>query len=115
MCLLPTVERGLLTTQVATGLSDPHALARAQSDEVGLELSDHRQHVEQQPPHRIRGVVNRSAQIEADLAARQLVCDRTSVRQGSRQPAELWSPPTYGQPDTRPGLGVGQDRHGSCQ
>jgi hypothetical protein len=50
MCLLPTVELGLLTTQVGPGLSAPHALAHAQSDEVGLELSDHRQHVEQQPP-----------------------------------------------------------------
>jgi hypothetical protein len=32
---------------------------------IGLELGDHREHVEQQPPHRIVRIMHRAA--EADL------------------------------------------------
>jgi hypothetical protein len=46
---LSRVELGLLAAQPALGLRDPHPFLGPQPDEVGLELRDHGQHVEQQP------------------------------------------------------------------
>jgi class 3 adenylate cyclase len=53
---LTRVEFGLLTLQSALGLGDFHALAGAEPNEVGLELRDHGQHVEQQAADRVGGV-----------------------------------------------------------
>ena len=47
---LAGIELWLLPAQTSLGPGDLHALARAQPDQVSLELGDHRQHVEQQPP-----------------------------------------------------------------
>jgi hypothetical protein len=55
----------------------------AQPDQVGLELGDHRQHVEQQPPDRVVRVVHRAAHAEPDLPHRQLLGDGAGVRQGA--------------------------------
>ena len=41
--------------------------AGAQPDQVGLELRDHRQHVEQQPTDRVVGVVDRGAETQTDV------------------------------------------------
>jgi hypothetical protein len=49
------------------------------ADQVGLELGDHREHVEQEPADWIGRVVDRPAEVELDLAARQLVSDRPGV------------------------------------
>jgi len=56
---------------------------------VGLELGDHGQHVEQQPPDRIGRVVHRRAERKLHLAAGQLVGDRARIRQRPREPVEL--------------------------
>jgi len=53
--------------------------SRVHADQVGLELGDHREHVEQEPADRIGRVVHRPAEVELDLAARQLVSDRPGV------------------------------------
>lgn len=44
--LLPHRELGFTTPQVPLSFRDLHALAGAEPDQVGLELSNHRQHVE---------------------------------------------------------------------
>src|SRR3954454_5569410 len=46
--LLATVELGLFATQPTLGLGDLHAFSGTKPDQVGLELSHHREHVEQQ-------------------------------------------------------------------
>src|SRR3954451_19207708 len=83
--LLATVELGLFATQPTLGLGDLHALDRAKPDQVGLELSHHRQDVEQQPPDRVARVVDRAAEREADLPRGELVGDRPGIGQRPRQ------------------------------
>jgi hypothetical protein len=78
--LLAPGELGLFTAQAAFGLRDFHALARARAYEIGLELGDHREHVEQQPPDRIAGIVDRAAEVELDLAAGEVIDDVAGIR-----------------------------------
>jgi len=59
------------------------------TDQVGLELSDHRQHVEQQPTDRVSRIMHRRADAELDLAPRQILEDLAGIRQRSCQPVEL--------------------------
>ncbi len=87
--LLASIQFRLLAAKTALGLGDFHALAGAQPDQVGLELRHHGQHVEQQPLHRVGGVVDRPAQTQADLPRGELVDDRSGVGQGSGQAIEL--------------------------
>ncbi len=54
--MLAAVEPGLLAAQSALGLGDLHALAGAEPGQVGLELGNHGQDVEQKPPDGIGGV-----------------------------------------------------------
>lgn len=69
MSLLAAVELGLLARKTALDLRDLHALAGTEPDQVGLEPSNHGQDVEQQPADRVRAVIDRPAQAEADLVA----------------------------------------------
>jgi hypothetical protein len=55
----------------------------------GLELRDHGQHVEQQPPDRIGRIVHGRAERELDPTGGELVGDRARVGQRPRQPIEL--------------------------
>ena len=64
-------------------------LPGAQPNQVGLELSDHREHVEQQPPDRVRRVVHRSAEVETNLPHGELVGDGSGVGQRPRKPVEF--------------------------
>jgi hypothetical protein len=57
------------------GLGKPAPLARARTYEIGLELGDHRQQVEQQPPDRIGRVVDGAAEIEPHAAPGEVVGD----------------------------------------
>ena len=87
--LLRRAELGRLAAQAALGLGDFHALAGAHPDQVRLELGDHRQHVEQQPPDRVGRVMHRTAEVQLDLAVCELVGDRSCVGQRAREPVEL--------------------------
>jgi len=49
-------------------------------NEVGLELCDHGQDVEQQAADRVVGVVDRPAQVEPDLACGEFVSDCPCIR-----------------------------------
>ena len=81
MRLLATVEPGLFATQPTLGLGDLHALAGTKPDQVGLELSHHRKHIDHQPADRVGGVVDRPAQVQSDLAGSQLIRNRARVGQ----------------------------------
>jgi hypothetical protein len=87
--LLFPVEIGLLAAQPALGLGGLHALDRAKPNQVGLELRDHREDVEQQPPDRVGRVIDRAAERKADLARGELVGDRPGIGQSPRQTVEL--------------------------
>jgi hypothetical protein len=63
------------------GLRYLHPFSGAQPDQVGLELRDHGQHVEQQPADRVVGVVDRGAETETDLPGGEFVGDRPRVGQ----------------------------------
>jgi hypothetical protein len=76
---LARVELGLLAAQAALGLGDAHAFACSQSDEVGFELRDHGQDVEQQPPHGVGRVVDRAAEAELDVARGETLQDFARV------------------------------------
>ena len=86
---LPTVQLGLLTPRMPLGLGDLHALLGAQPNQVRLELSNHREHVEQQPADRVRRVVHRSAQVETNLTRGELAGDSSGVWQRPGKPVEL--------------------------
>lgn len=79
-------DLGLLAAQAAFGLGDLHAFAGAHPDQIGLELGDHRQDVEQQPADR---VVHRAAEVELDGTPGELVGDRARVRKRSGESVEL--------------------------
>jgi len=68
-------ELGLLPVQSTLGLGNFHAVAGAPPNQIGLEVGDHGQHVEQQPPHRIGQVVHRAAEAELYLPAGEVLDD----------------------------------------
>ena len=61
----------------------------AQPDQVGLELRDHGQHVEQQPADRVIGVVDRGTETETDLPGDEFGGDRPRVGQRPGEAVEL--------------------------
>src|SRR4051794_33813988 len=61
-------ELGLLAAQLSPGAGDRHALARAQADQVGLELGKRRENVEEHLPHWIGRVVDARAERKLDTA-----------------------------------------------
>src|SRR3954452_24135648 len=87
--LLATVELGLFAAQPTLGLGDLYAFAGTKPDQVGLELSHHREHVEQQPTDSVGGVVARPTKREAGLPRGEFVGDRSGVGRGSGQAVEL--------------------------
>jgi hypothetical protein len=78
---LAVAELGLLAAQPRLGAGDLRALAVTHPDQVDLELRDHRQHVEEQPPDRIGRVVYAAA--EADLTSRRASSSAMSRASGS--------------------------------
>src|SRR5664280_2043609 len=89
MSFLAMVEFGLLAPEMPLGLRDLHALASPQPNEIGLELGNHGENVEEQPSDGIGGIVDRPTQIETHLSNREFVGDRPCVREGPCQPIEL--------------------------
>ena len=87
--LLRGGELGLATAELAGGLGDRHALARAGVDEVGLELGHHAEDVEQQSADGVDGVVDRSPEVQRDALLRQLVRDVRRIAQRAGETVEL--------------------------
>ncbi len=69
MGLLDRGELGFLAAQATLGPSGGHTFAGAGPDEVGLELCDHGQDVEQESAYRVGRVADRPAEVEPDLTA----------------------------------------------
>ena len=86
---LPVIKFGLLTPQMPFGLGDLHPLSCAQPNQVGLELGDHCEHIEEQPDDRVGRVVHRSAQVETNLTRGELIGDGSRVRQRPGRPVEF--------------------------
>jgi hypothetical protein len=55
---LVRLQLRLLAAQPAVGFGDLHPLSGPHPDQVGFELGDHGEHVEQQPAYRVGGVVD---------------------------------------------------------
>jgi hypothetical protein len=89
MRFLACAELRLFAAQPATSSGDLHPLTGAHLDQVGFELGDHRQDVEQQPPDGVGRVVDGSAEVQLDLAGGQLIDNVSSVRQRPGEPIEL--------------------------
>jgi len=86
---LSRVELGLLAAQTTLRPGDSHALLGPQTDQVGLELGDHRQHVEQQPTDGVGRIVHRRADAQLDLTPRQVLEDLAGIRHRSCQSVEF--------------------------
>ena len=78
--LLRRGELGLAAAELAGRLGDRHALAGAGTNQVGLELGDRAEDVKEEPADWVRGVVNRSSEIERDPLRRELICDLVASR-----------------------------------
>jgi hypothetical protein len=79
--LLGLRQLGLLAPEPALGLGDGHALAGAHSDQVGFELCNRAEDVEQQPTDRVGRVVDAAAEVQGHALARQLIGDVARVGQ----------------------------------
>jgi len=83
---LVRLQLRLLAAQPAVGFGDLHPLPGPHPDQVGFELGNHGEHVEQQPADRIGGVVDRAAEAELHVALRQLVQDVAGIGQRPGEP-----------------------------
>jgi len=86
---LAGAEFGLLAAQPPLGAGDGHAFSCSGSGQVRFELGDHAQGREQQPPDRVGGVVQGSADVEPHTGGGELVDDVARVGHGAGQPIEL--------------------------
>ncbi len=87
--LLFVGQLGLLAAQFSPGASDGHALAGARADEIGLELGECGEDVEEHLSHRVARVVERPAEGQLYAALQQPVGDGAGVRDGPCQPVEF--------------------------
>jgi hypothetical protein len=82
------LELGLLALALALGLGDLHALPGAHPDQVGFELGDHRENVEQQPPDWVVRVMHRAAVTELHVGLGEFAYDVAGVGDGAGEPVE---------------------------
>ena len=87
--LLSVGQFGLLATQFPLGEGDGHALAGAHADEVGFELSEGGEDIEEHLSHRIARVVERRAQGQFHSSFLKLVGDGARIRDGPGQAVEF--------------------------
>ena len=80
---------GLLAAQFPPGAGDGHALAGAHADEIGFELGEGGEDIEEQLSHRIARVVERPAQGQFHAAFPQPIGDGARIRDGPCQPVEF--------------------------
>lgn len=87
--LLPGGQLGSTSFELAARACDGHALAGAHLQQVGLELGEHREHVEEHLRHRVRWVVDAAAQRQPHAAGYESVADGPGVGNGSGEPVEF--------------------------
>ena len=80
--LLTVGQFGLLAAQFSFGAGDGHALAGAHADEIGLELGEGGEDVEEHLAHGIVRVVERAAEGQFHAAFLKLIGDGAGIRNG---------------------------------
>ena len=89
LLLLALRELGLLAPEPALGTGLGHALAGAHPDQVGLELGEGGQDVEEHPAHGVMRIMNAGAELKAHPAGEELVGDGAGVRHRAGEAVEL--------------------------
>jgi len=91
MALLRGRELGSLSTESASafGFRDLHTFPGSGADQVGLELGNHGEDIEQEPSDGAFGVVDRSADAEFHVLGAEFVNDVFGVAKGTCQPVEF--------------------------
>ena len=87
--LLSVGEFGLLASQFSLGAGDGHALAGAQATEIGFELGEGGEDVEEHLSHGIARVVERGSQGQFHASFLKLVSDGEGIRDGPGQAVEF--------------------------
>ena len=87
--LLSVGQFGLLAAQFPLGAGDGHALAGAHADEIGFELGEGGEDIEEHLAHGIVRVVERPAEGQSHAAFPKLVGDGARIRDGPGQAVEF--------------------------
>ena len=87
--LLSVGQFGLLAAQFPPGAGDGHALAGAQADEIGFELGEGGEDIEEQLSHGIARVVERPAKGQFHASFLKPIGDGAGIRDGPGQPVEF--------------------------
>ena len=87
--LLSVGQFGLLAAQFPLGAGDDHAFTCAHADEVGFELREGGEDIEEQLFYRITRVVERRAQGQTRVSFLKQVGDGAGVRDAPGQPLEF--------------------------
>ena len=87
--LLSVGQFGLLAAQFPPGAGDGHALAGAHADEVGFELGEGGEDIEEHLAHGIARVVERPAEGQFHASFPKPVGDGARIRDGPGQPVEF--------------------------
>lgn len=86
---LEVTQFRLLALEPAALLCEFHAFSSSGSNEVGLKLGHHCEHVEEELPDRIIRVVDRTGELQFDASLGQLVDDVASVGDRTRESVQL--------------------------
>ena len=87
--LLSVGQVGLLAAQFPPGAGDGHALAGAHTAEIGFELGEGGEDVEEHLSHGIAGVVERPAEGQFHASFPELISDGARIRDGPCQAVEF--------------------------
>ena len=87
--LLSVGQFGLLAAQFPPGAGDGHALAGAHADEIGFELGEGGEDIEEQLSHRIVRVVERPAEGQFHVSFPKPIGDGARIWDGPGQPVEF--------------------------
>ena len=87
--LLSVGEFGLLAALFPPGAGDGHALAGAHAAEIGFELGEGGEDIEEQFPHGITRVVERLSEGQFHASIPKPVGDGAGIRDGPCQPVEF--------------------------
>ena len=80
---------GLLAAQFPPGAGDGHALAGAQADEIGFELGEGGEDIEEHLSHGIARAVERPSEGQFHAAFPKPIGDGAGIRDGPGQPVEF--------------------------
>ena len=101
--LLSLGQFGLLAAQLPLGADDGHALPRTHADEVGFELGERGEDIEEHLSHRIAGVAERPAEGQLHAPFPKLIGEGAGIRDGPDQGVRVW-----GRPGCRPGANINE-------